>query len=61
VEPAASFVRWGRARGARTHYVGIEPPANADAFESIRLGPAGPELTALVEEWIGAGSGYRGL
>jgi NAD-dependent deacetylase len=61
VEPAASFVRWGRARGARTHYVGTEPPANADAFDAIRLGPAGSGLEGLVEEWIGAGSGYRGL
>jgi NAD-dependent deacetylase len=61
VEPAASFVRWVRARGARTHYVGIEAPANADAFDSIRLGPAGAALGDLVEAWTGAGSGYRGL
>lgn len=53
VEPAASFVRWARARSARTYYVGLEMPANADAFDVIRLGPAGLQITALVEEWIG--------
>ncbi len=53
VEPAASFVRVARARGARTLYVGPEPPANAGAFEEVRLGPSGEVLPGLVTEWLG--------
>ena len=55
VEPAASFVRIARARGAATVYVGPEEPANARAFDALRLGPSGVELPALVAEWIGPG------
>ncbi len=53
VEPAASFVGLARARGARTLYVGPEPPANAGAFEEVRLGPSGEVLPALVAAWLG--------
>lgn len=52
VEPAASFVHVARARGARTIYVGPEEPANAGAFDDLRLGPSGVELPALVAEWL---------
>jgi NAD-dependent deacetylase len=52
VEPAASFVGLARARGARTIYVGPEEPANAAAFDVLRLGPSGVELPVLVDAWL---------
>jgi NAD-dependent deacetylase len=49
VYPAANFVRFARAAGARTVYVGPEAPLNASAFTQVVLGKAGvvlPELLA---------------
>jgi NAD-dependent deacetylase len=53
VYPAASFVALARAAGARAWYVGLEAPANADAFDVVRLGRAGETLPALVAAWLG--------
>jgi NAD-dependent deacetylase len=49
VYPAAGFVRAITARGkpARTVYVGLEEPENADAFDEVRLGKAGEVVPAL--------------
>ena len=50
VHPAASFVRWAKARRgtpARTYYVGPEEPLNASAFTQIILGKAGETLAGL--------------
>ena len=44
VYPAANFVHWARTRGARTVYVGPEPPLNASAFTSVVEGNAGEVL-----------------
>ena len=35
VYPAASFVHWARQAGARTVYIGPEPPLNAAAFSHL--------------------------
>ena len=40
VTPAAHFVREANKAGARTIYVGLEPPANASHFSEIYLGSA---------------------
>lgn len=47
VYPAASFVHWARQGGARTVYVGPEPPLNAQAFTSAVAGKAGEVMAAL--------------
>jgi NAD-dependent deacetylase len=47
VYPAASFVHWAREAGARTVYVGPEPPRNASAFTHIVEGKAGAVLPGL--------------
>jgi NAD-dependent deacetylase len=47
VYPAANFVHWARLAGARTVYVGPEPPLNAAAFTHIIEGPAGETLPTL--------------
>ena len=44
VYPAANFVRWANDHGARTVYVGPEPPLNAAAFSEIAVGNAGDVL-----------------
>jgi NAD-dependent deacetylase len=54
VYPAAGLVhrmQRRRARGlpARTVYVGLAPPENADAFDDLYLGPAGQVLPGLFE------------
>ena len=49
VYPAANFVHWARQSGARTVYIGLEPPLNAHAFSSIVLGRAGEVLPGLFE------------
>jgi NAD-dependent deacetylase len=51
VEPAASFVRYARARGGkvRTYYVGPEEPANRAFFDAVFLGPSGELLPSLFE------------
>lgn len=47
VYPAASFVHWARRHGARTVYVGPEPPLNASAFTHVVEGKAGEALPGL--------------
>ena len=47
VYPAASFVHWARQGGARTVYVGPEPPLNASAFTHVVEGNAGEVLPGL--------------
>jgi NAD-dependent deacetylase len=51
VEPAASFVRYARARRdrVRTCYVGPEEPANRAFFDEVFLGPSGELLPTLFE------------
>jgi NAD-dependent deacetylase len=49
VYPAASFVHWARQNGARTVYVGPEPPLNAAAFTHVALGKAGEALPGLFD------------
>lgn len=49
VYPAAGFVHRAGARGARTIYIGPEAPANAQAFDEIRLGPATRELPRFLD------------
>ncbi len=47
VYPAANFVHWAREGGARTVYVGPEPPLNASAFTHVVEGKAGEVLPGL--------------
>jgi len=47
VYPAANFVHWARQNGARTVYVGPEPPLNAEAFTQIVEGRAGKVLPGI--------------
>jgi NAD-dependent deacetylase len=47
VYPAAKFVHWARQGGARTVYVGPEPPLNASAFTHVVEGNAGQVLPGL--------------
>jgi NAD-dependent deacetylase len=47
VYPAANFVHWARQNGARTVYIGPEPPLNADAFTQVVEGNAGQVLPGL--------------
>jgi len=50
VYPAANFVHWARQHGARTVYVGPEPPLNASAFTHVVEGNAGIVLPGLFSE-----------
>jgi NAD-dependent deacetylase len=47
VYPAANFVHWAKMGGARTVYVGPEPPLNAQAFSQVVEGKAGGVLPGL--------------
>ena len=47
VYPAASFVHWAKQNGARTVYIGPEPPLNAHAFTQVVEGKAGEVLPDL--------------
>jgi NAD-dependent deacetylase len=47
VYPAANFVHWARQGGARTVYIGPEPPLNAHAFTNVVEGKAGEVLPRL--------------
>jgi len=47
VHPAASFVHWASLAGARTIYIGPEPPLNASAFSQVVEGNAGAVLPGL--------------
>jgi NAD-dependent deacetylase len=49
VYPAANFVHWARQNGARTVYIGLEPPLNAHAFTNVVLGKAGQVMPGLFE------------
>jgi NAD-dependent deacetylase len=49
VYPAANFVHWARQNGARTVYVGPEPPLNASAFTHSIEGNAGEVLPGLFQ------------
>ncbi len=49
VYPAANFVHWARQGGARTVYVGPEPPLNASAFTHVVAGKAGEVMPGLFE------------
>jgi len=47
VYPAANFVHWARQGGARTVYIGPEPPLNAHAFTNVVEGNAGEVMPGL--------------
>ena len=47
VYPAANFVHWARQGGARTVYIGPEPPLNASAFTHVVEGKAGEVMPGL--------------
>ena len=49
VYPAANFVHWARQGGARTVYIGPEPPLNAHAFTNVVEVKAGEVLPGLFE------------
>jgi NAD-dependent deacetylase len=49
VYPAANFVHWARQSGARTVYIGPEPPLNAHAFTQVVEGNAGELLPGLFQ------------
>jgi NAD-dependent deacetylase len=49
VYPAANFVNWARQVGARTVYLGPEPPLNAAAFTHVVAGKAGETLPGLFQ------------
>jgi NAD-dependent deacetylase len=49
VYPAANFVHWARHAGARTVYIGPEPPLNASAFTYVVEGKAGEALPGLFQ------------
>ncbi len=48
VYPAAGFVDWARAAGAKTLEINLDPSAGAALFDEARHGPAG----ALVPQWV---------
>jgi NAD-dependent deacetylase len=49
VYPAANFVHWAKSGGARTVYIGPEPPLNAHAFSQVVEGNAGEVLPGLFQ------------
>lgn len=49
VYPAASFVHWAKQNGARTVYIGPEPPLNAHAFTQVVEGKSGQVLPGLFQ------------
>jgi NAD-dependent deacetylase len=49
VYPAANFVHWAHQHGARTAYIGPEPPLNAHAFTNVVLCKAGEVMPGLFE------------
>ncbi|MFP5206716.1 MAG: SIR2 family NAD-dependent protein deacylase [Acidobacteriota bacterium] len=60
VYPAASFVHWARQNGARTAYIGPEPPLNAEAFTQIVTGKAGEAMPGLFDAQEARASGQSG-
>ncbi len=53
VYPAAGFVQWAAAAGARTLELNLEPSAGTPLFDEARHGPAGTLVPAWVEELLG--------
>lgn len=53
VYPAAGFVHWARAGGARTYELNLERTVLSDDFHVARQGPAGQLVPAWVEELLG--------
>jgi len=49
VYPAANFVHWASRNGARTVYVGPEPPQNVQAFTQFVEGKAGQVLPGIFD------------
>ena len=49
VYPAANFVHWARQHGARSVYIGPEPPLNASAFTHVVEGKAGQVMPNLFQ------------
>ncbi len=49
VEPAASFARWARSRGARVVEVNLESTPISEVADVSLFGPAGIVLPGLVE------------
>lgn len=58
VYPAANFVHWARQNGARTVYIGPEPPLNAEAFTQIVTGKAGEAMPGLFDVQEARPSGH---
>lgn len=65
VQPVASFVTLlrQRPRPAMRLYLGLDPPANADYFDEVHLGPASEQVprivTMLVKDHGGDAAGHR--
>ncbi len=57
VYPAAGFVEVARQAGARTIEVNMDATAMSDAFQEHRVGKAGTNVPALVEELLGSARG----
>lgn len=53
VYPAAGFVQWAKAAGARTLELNLEPSAGTPLFDEARHGPASVLVPAWVEEMLG--------
>ncbi len=53
VYPAAGFVNWGRAAGAQTLEINLDPSAGTSLFDEARHGPAGLLVPALVADLLG--------
>ena len=53
VYPAANFVHWASQNGARTIYIGPEPPLNASAFTQVVEGKAGQVMPGSFEVSMG--------
>ncbi len=53
VYPAAGFVGWARAAGARTLEINLDPSAGTAMFDEARHGPAGVLVPAWVDEVLG--------
>jgi NAD-dependent deacetylase len=54
VYPAAGFVSWARAAGARTLEINLDPSAGTPLFDEARHGPAGILVPGLVTELLAA-------
>ncbi|WP_111721182.1 Sir2 family NAD+-dependent deacetylase [Homoserinimonas sp. OAct 916] len=54
VYPAAGYVRQAARAGAHTVQINLEPTAINSDFDEIRLGPAGEQVPAWVDELLGS-------